>query len=127
MRTMLTTALATLFVLGTVAACADLPTGSQPEAMHVEAAAKPVRSTTPLGVSIWCDSSYCRAAAFGGSGIGYSFDWVSAAEYFDGNGESYAQPNCYWYGQYVGVSVTVTDSNGATATAHWTVSCVEPL
>ena len=122
MKTMLTTALATLFVLGTVAACADLPTGSRPEAMHVEAAAKPVRSTTPLAVNIYClDSSSCKAWASGGSGTGYSFSWLSASEYHDANGESYAQPNCHFYGQSVGVSVTVTDSNGATSTEHRTV------
>lgn len=80
---------------------------------------------TPLSITLYCTSGLCTANAAGGSGTGYSFVWISAAEISDSNGTSYARPNCYWYGGTVYVSVTVSDSNNSTSTAEYPVSCVE--
>jgi len=108
-------ALMALLATGSVAANSNLP----------PAPLGAIASPPPLTIVLYCTSGLCSASASGESGTGYSFDWISAAEISDGNGQSYARPNCYWYGSTVGVSVTVSDSNGATVTEEYPVLCVE--
>jgi hypothetical protein len=82
---------------------------------------------TPPSVNVYCDSygGYCEAYASGGSGSGYSFAWDLGYEYYDANGYSATAVNCLsGYGPYFhDVSVTVTDSNGATAMGSGRIYC----
>ncbi len=80
-------------------------------------------SSDPLTVYITCQYSMCQAEASGGSGTGYSFAWTRAVEHYDADGYSEAAAVCTTYrGTYV--QVTVTDSNGSTASAG-AVTCDE--
>lgn len=81
----------------------------------------------PLSVTLDCGDPVCVAEAAGGTGS-YSFTWTNAHERYDSNGFSTADPICPGYpdfpDSYVYVSVTVTDSSGATASAGpYPVSC----
>ncbi|HYR08136.1 MAG TPA: S8 family peptidase [Longimicrobium sp.] len=89
----------------------------------IPAPANPNPGPTPPSVSLYCDSygGNCEAYASGGSGTGYSFTWSGASEAYDADGYSYAYPYCY--SNFVPVSATVTDSNGATATASTSHYC----
>ena len=80
-------------------------------------------ASTSLTVNLRCDENLCYAYAAGGSGTGYSFEWLSAAEIHDADGHSYAAPNCAYLGQTVWVNATVTDSNGATASEWYPAVC----
>jgi subtilisin family serine protease len=70
-----------------------------------------------LSVSLGCDETAgtCDATASGGSGTGYSFTWTNVSEQHDANGYSWGYVLCGLANQRT-ISVTVTDSNGATAT-----------
>ncbi|HYH82909.1 MAG TPA: S8 family peptidase [Longimicrobium sp.] len=84
----------------------------------------PNPTPTAPSVNVLCDSygGYCEAYASGGSGGGYGFTWNNASEGYDSGGYSYAYPECYTT-NFVLVSVTVTDSNGGTATASASHFC----
>lgn len=84
----------------------------------------PPPGSTPLSVSVSCDSygGYCEAYASGGSEAGYSFQWSNASEGYDADGYSYAYVYCYST-SLVHVSATVTDSNGNTATGSAYYNC----
>jgi subtilisin family serine protease len=84
----------------------------------------PPPGSTPLSVSVYCDSAsgYCDATAAGGSEAGYSFAWSNAAEGYDSGGYSYAYPECFST-SFIQVYATVTDSNGATATGSASYKC----
>ncbi|HSU16533.1 S8 family peptidase [Longimicrobium sp.] len=73
---------------------------------------------TPLSVSVFCDesTSSCDATASGGSGSGYSFTWTNVDEQYDSGGYSWGYVVWGLANQRY-VSATVTDGNGATATA----------
>jgi hypothetical protein len=116
MKSLVLAPLMALLVTGPVADAPTLPSG------RLGPAVPPL----PLTVTLYCTSGLCEAYASGGSGTGYSFEWVSAAEFFDNNGISRAQPNCYWSYQIVGVQVTASDSNGATTTEQYPVNCGVP-
>jgi subtilisin family serine protease len=68
-------------------------------------------------VSLSCDeiAGTCDATASGGSGTGYSFVWTHVDEQYDAGGYSWGYVSCGLAYQR-SISVTVTDSNGATAT-----------
>jgi len=70
-----------------------------------------------LSVSLYCDEGVgtCDATASGGSGSGYSFAWTHVDEQYDAGGYSWGYVQCGLAIQR-SISVTVTDSNGATAT-----------
>ncbi|HEX8694940.1 MAG TPA: S8 family peptidase [Longimicrobium sp.] len=84
----------------------------------------PVPGSTPLSVSVICDSStgYCDATASGGTESGYSFSWSNAIEQYDADGYSYAYPLCGGTSR-VTVSATVTDGSGATTTGSSSYYC----
>jgi subtilisin family serine protease len=71
-----------------------------------------------LSVSLSCDEAAgtCDASASGGSGSGYSFTWTHVDEQYDAGGYSWGYVVCGLAVQR-SISTTVTDSNGATATA----------
>ncbi len=81
----------------------------------------------PPSVSIYCEPYYCDASASGGSGTGYSFTWTGAIEHSDSGGYSTATySQCAGGGttiNYRTVTVTVTDSQGGTATASRRAQC----
>lgn len=90
----------------------------------------------PLSVSLYCGpfdpyggyyygAHVCDAYAYGGSGW-YSYSWGgNAYEIYDDGYWSQAQVDCYWSSNNwpIGVSVTVTDSDGRTAVAYGSVPC----
>lgn len=119
MRRRTSVSLAGLFVALT--ACADA--SSTPVA---PAAAPTALLGSYPSVAIECsqDSMYCMATASGGSGGGYSFEWSSnVTEQYDEDGYSWGDVNCYGYLGWRGVSVTVTDSYGATGGASASLYC----
>lgn len=90
---------------------------------------------TPLNVNLSCSASWldfnCGAYASGGSGAGYSFTWYNAEPWGDADAGA---PNSNAWGYcdgdpFDGVPdwgypmVYVTDSTGATASAHQYVQC----
>lgn len=83
---------------------------------------------TPLSVSMTCSSGLCEAWADGGTGV-YTFTWTGASE----NGErgafssaDYTCPRSLLPGQYLYVSVQVTDSSGASVSpGDYAVDCGE--
>jgi hypothetical protein len=115
---LLRAAIGIVFLSGATAVYAHVP---KPSGGHAADGAQ-----SPLAVGLYCTSGLCQATAYGGSGSGYSFEWVSAAEISDSGGTSYADPNCVWSYQVVGVRVTVSDSSGATAWAEYPVNCGYP-
>jgi hypothetical protein len=85
----------------------------------VGAAAQPAVSASPLQVYVTCRGTWCDARARGGSGVYLEYEWQLA----DGSGPSAdASPYCQ-SGLILGPSVTVTDSNGATASGSDLVFC----
>jgi hypothetical protein len=81
---------------------------------------------TPPSINLYCDYEIgrCEAFASGGSGAGYSFTWRNAHEWYDEDGYSYAYPQCWTTTLfYVQVTVTVTDSNGGTASTSEYFTC----
>ncbi|HEX8362965.1 MAG TPA: S8 family peptidase [Longimicrobium sp.] len=79
----------------------------------------------PPSVTLYCEPYYCDASASGGSGTGYSFTWTGAAEHYDSGGYSsatYSQCGGTTT-QYRTVTVTVTDSQGGTASASTRAQC----
>lgn len=69
---------------------------------------------------------YCEAYAGGGSGTGYSFNWGTVFDSYQGEGMSYATIQCTSNGlQYfpTTASVSVTDSVGRTVTAYEYLPC----
>lgn len=77
--------------------------------------------SSPLFVSMTCESGYCEAVANGGSGV-YSFSWANAWEISEDMFLSAAEPACYTSGT-ITVSVRVTDSNGASARTSRLYNC----
>jgi hypothetical protein len=112
---------AMLVAIAAVAACGEMPTTAAPDA--------PNRSTS-LALTLECEPFYCIAYAAGGSGMGYSFTWLGAYESADVGGYSDAYvaqcPNG-GTGGYRYVTVTVTDSNGATASKNGRAQCYGPI
>lgn len=114
-----------LLVAALAAGCGDAPTGVSPASARITA-----NGTAPLAVHLYCSvlsSTWydCIAYGSGGSGSGYSFTWTNASEYFDDEdyGHSWAGAECPRYGPYISLTVTVRDSNGATATASRSLPC----
>jgi predicted metalloprotease len=124
MRNPIVRTLAVLLVAAGAAGCGDMPMGAAISAVSTQ----PSLSTgTALTVRLGSCGAYgCSATASGGTGTDYSFTWINAVENNDEDGWSLAYPNCptgYPLPVYVGVSATVTDSSGATATASKEVYC----
>ena len=85
----------------------------------VGAAAQPTISASTLQVYVTCRGTWCDAKARGGSGLYTEYAWELA----DGS-ESRADASAYCQsGLILGVNVTVTDSNGATASGSDLVFC----
>jgi hypothetical protein len=113
------TALASPHVDGAWRTTPDVLTGSVYDAAD---ASEPVDG--PI-VSLSCAHSpnICEATASGGSGTGYSFTWsTNAFEQHDADGYSWAYFACAVSTNLV-ISVTVSDSNGATASTSRTQYC----
>lgn len=82
------------------------------------------KTSSALSVTLICvdDAFSCEAYASGGSGV-YNFTWTQAYEYERDGAYSAATPACTDYIGGLYVRVTVTDSNGATATRGDGVNC----
>lgn len=79
---------------------------------------------TPLSVNVSCAGTECAASARGGSGSYAGFEWSLAEETWEGGSGSGADASPYCVsGLMLGVSATVTDSNGATASGSDWVYC----
>lgn len=91
--------------------------------------AAPVRRSaarTGLNSSVFCDSQghqvlECFAEAFGGTGS-YTYQW-NPTPFGTGNDGSYALVHCGPVGTNETVSVTVTDSSGATSSSYYVAFC----
>lgn len=121
MRSHVFRTVAGLVLMGTVAAGGrDVPTLAAAQAESPAAG-----SLTPLRASMSCSQTRCTARAYGGSGVYVDWEWSLAVEDFDGGGSwSTADPSPYCYeGLVLGPLATVTDSNGATASASELVFC----
>ncbi|HEX8692240.1 MAG TPA: hypothetical protein VF746_07470 [Longimicrobium sp.] len=94
------------------------------DAAPLQVAALPAASASYLRVSVTCYGMTCTARAFGGSGVYAGFEWSLAEETWDEGETSGADATAYCVsGAMLGVSVAVTDSNGATAGGGAWVFC----
>jgi len=82
------------------------------------------QAPAPLSVHVSCGGVSCAATARGGSGSYEGFEWSLAEESWEGGSGSGADASAYCVsGLMLGVSATVTDSNGATAGGSAWVYC----
>lgn len=89
----------------------------------------PVSAAAPLQVYVTCSGTQCIAYAYGGSGSYVGIDWNWGYETWDTGATSSVElaDECSAYpGYFIGLTATVTDSNGATAGGGGVVWCPQP-
>lgn len=120
MKSSIIRAMLTLTAAGAImAGYGGMPTAS--------AAPVPSTSDTPLWVTATCGENYevwqnCVAEAGGGSGTGYTFTW-DTGKVTSGGTTSQAKAYCPENSGYRYVSVSVTDSNNASASTQVQIWC----